>query len=115
MLQKKNRLVKKKDFASLYQKGTFCRLEKGDLVIRFLKNKVKAVRIGFVVGKNYSKKATERNAAKRLLRAAFYQNIGLIKPGYDIIVHYSKNKQQAKSLEYKELMLQIKKAIKKIK
>lgn len=115
MLPKNKRLIKKKDFAAVYQKGRVYFSERRNVIIKCAKNGLKSTRIGFVVGKKYSKKAVERNRLKRLLRAAFSENEKLIQPGQDLVISYNKDKQEGKQPEYKELLQQVKEAIKKIK
>lgn len=115
MLPKKERLAKKKDFNAVYQKGKIYRSEKRNITLRCAKNALETVRVGFVVGKSYSKKAVERNKLKRRLRAAISENISQIQPGRDIIVSYNGSKKEGKPLEYKELLKQLGDVIKKIK
>jgi ribonuclease P protein component len=43
-------------------------------------------KIGFPVGKNFSKKAVERNRARRILRAACQQYLAQLKPGFNLVV-----------------------------
>lgn len=45
-------------------------------------------RIGFSVGLKFSKKATERNKAKRLLREAARRHATELVNGYDIIIFF---------------------------
>lgn len=68
MLPKINRLTKKKDFDSVFKKGKSL---KGDfLICKILKNSLRETRIGFIVSKKISNKATMRNKIKRRMRAA---------------------------------------------
>lgn len=85
MLPKQYRLTKREDFATTFSKGMFCSIYEG-VSIKFLQTNLPASRIGFPIGKNFSKRAVERNKAKRILRAATFQYLGKLKPGFDIIV-----------------------------
>ncbi|KKU55846.1 MAG: Ribonuclease P protein component [Candidatus Moranbacteria bacterium GW2011_GWE2_47_10] len=84
MIHKENRLKKKEDFQKTYLKGKFFSL--GQINIRFARNDKEVSRIGFVVGKNYSKKAVDRNRARRLLRASASELIERVLPGFDIVM-----------------------------
>lgn len=67
MLEKDKRLRKSRDFALLSQKG---RVVYGDLfTLRFRKSE-EATKVGFVASTKVFKRATDRNRAKRRLRAA---------------------------------------------
>ncbi|MCD6500690.1 ribonuclease P protein component [bacterium] len=83
MLTKKYSLKKKKDFARVFKKG------KGQaekfLILKLVKNNLEFPRIGLVVSKKISKKATLRNKIKRRLREGVRANLARIKPGYDLI------------------------------
>lgn len=90
MLARENRLTKKEDFSRVYENGRyFCQ---NNISIKFLKATGLEVRVGFSIGKNYSKLATERNKARRILRHAMLKNITNIKPGYDIVIMLKKGK-----------------------
>jgi len=84
MLPKKNRLTKKKDFDSVFKQGKG--LKFGFLYLKYKKNNLKASRFGFVVGKNFSKKAAQRNKIKRRLREIIKNKLSKIEPGTDIII-----------------------------
>lgn len=86
MLPKEKRLKDKRDFESAFVKGKF--LSSGPLTVRIIKTSIKQSRIGFAVGKNYSKKATERNRAKRVLRSAIAPLAENILPGIDIVISF---------------------------
>lgn len=84
MLPIKHRLKKREDFAKIFSKGAYA--AKDGLSIKYAKNSLETFRIGFPVGKNYSKKAVVRNRTRRILRAACSQHLLAIKPGFDIII-----------------------------
>lgn len=82
MLPFKNRLTKKPDFERIKAEG---KLLTGRLFgILFIKNEKDFPRVGFIVSTNISKKAVERNRAKRLLREAVRAFLPKIK-GFDVL------------------------------
>ena len=84
MLPKKYRLTKNEDFSKIYSEGFYG--AHGAVAIKFLKTGNPVVRIGFPVGKNFSKKAVERNRARRILREACRKYLKDLKPGFDIAI-----------------------------
>ena len=54
------------------------------LVVYVNRNRFKKARFGITVSKKVGN-AVKRNRAKRVINAALLQNIGRIKPGYDIV------------------------------
>lgn len=85
MLPKKHRLIKREDFANTFARGSYVSIY-GGIAIKFLSSGLPGSRLGFPIGKNFSKKAAGRNRARRVLRAASFQFLHELKPGYDIIV-----------------------------
>lgn len=88
MLSREKRLVKKRDYDRVYQKGKRVHSEKFN--ISFLPNRSNLTRVGIVVGKKFSKKAVERNRAKRLCREAVRELGSKIQPGYDVVIFVKK-------------------------
>jgi ribonuclease P protein component len=84
MLARKNRLTNRTDFSAVYSKGNY--LTDGNITIKFLNSGNKTTRIGFSIGKNFSKKAVERNKIRRLLQEIIRLNLSFFKPGFDIII-----------------------------
>ena len=84
MLPASQRLLKKKDFEFVFLKGV--RLRSTCFFLRAVKTKLPVSRIGFIVSKKVSLKATQRNLAKRRLRKAVGDNIIHLKHSYDIII-----------------------------
>lgn len=81
MLKKENRLTKRKDFESVFKQGKG--IKQGSIYLKYKKNGLKECRFGIIIGKNYSKKAVERNKIKRRLREILKeQNV----QGLDIIL-----------------------------
>lgn len=81
MLPKQNRLKKKKDFERVFKEGQG--FKEDFLFLKVVKNNLKISRLGFVVSKNFSKKATLRNKIKRRLRELVRINLSKIKKGID--------------------------------
>ncbi|HEX8974789.1 MAG TPA: ribonuclease P protein component [Patescibacteria group bacterium] len=84
MLPLANRLKNRSDFAAVYAQGSYC--SKGAISIKFLKTDLDITRIGFPVGKGFSKKAVQRNRIRRILREVARQQLPTLKPGFDIVV-----------------------------
>ncbi len=86
MLPKENRLKKETDFDKVHRKGLF--FPGKHLVIKTLSNSLENSRLGIVISKKISKKATDRNKIKRqireILRLALKED--RIKPGFDVII-----------------------------
>lgn len=84
MLPNANRLTLKKDFDLVFKKGKGLN---GDfLIFKALKNNLKQTRVGFVVSKKVSNKATIRNKVKRRLRAVILEELKKSNPSADIII-----------------------------
>jgi ribonuclease P protein component len=84
MLAKKNRLTKREDFSLVHSRGSY--VAEGGIAIKYLKSDNPETRIGFSVGKNFSKKATARNRIKRLFRQASRMQIESLKSGFDVVI-----------------------------
>jgi len=84
MLPQINRLKKKKDFENVFKDGKG--FKEDLLYLKIKKNNLDYSRIGFIVGKNFSKKAVERNKIKRRLREIIKERIPDLKKGLDIII-----------------------------
>lgn len=83
MLKKELRIRKRKEFENVFEKGFYS--ADRFLTLKAVENKMPFSRFGFVVSKKISKKAVERNRAKRLMREAIRLTEEKIKPGFDII------------------------------
>ncbi len=66
MLPKINSLKKGKDIERVFEKGK--RFKEDSLILKITKNALPQTRLGFIVSKKVSKKATLRNKIKRKLR-----------------------------------------------
>lgn len=84
MLPKIYRLTNRTDFTNVYKNGKF--FYSSALVISIIPNGLTVTRIGFSVGKSFSKKATDRNRAKRIMREAVRMHIALIRDGFDVVI-----------------------------
>lgn len=92
MLPKENRLTRKADFERVYRRGR--RLRINDLLVSFLPTKNEASRLGFIVSKKISKKATRRNYIKRVLRTAFRGLPAEVNLSYDVIISVLRDQQE---------------------
>ena len=81
---KKERLVKTKDFGSVYKAGSS--FPSGPFVLKTLKNTLSFNRIGFSVGARGIKSAARHNRIKRLFREALRKNKGAVRQGFDMVV-----------------------------
>jgi len=108
MLPINNRLKKREDFAQIFSKGAYAGYD--GLSIKYAKNSFEVSRIGFPIGKNYSKKATVRNRTRRILREAIGQCMEEIKSGYDIIILI---KPAYQDVELKKITTELKKVLSK--
>lgn len=97
MLSREKRLVKGRDFDRAYQKGK--RVSSASFNISFVQNRSQITKIGVVVGKKFSKKATERNRAKRIFREAVRAIYNDICPGFDIVLFVKKTNTQEPKIE----------------
>ncbi|MDQ1283832.1 MAG: ribonuclease protein component [Patescibacteria group bacterium] len=83
MLSRKNRLIKKEDFSSIYRGGKF--FAHSNISAKIKKNGLDQTRLGISIGLKFSKKAVERNRIKRQIREAFQKRIGVIEKGWDVV------------------------------
>ena len=84
MLAQANRLVKKRDFETIFKAGE---TTKGDFfILKVLKSQSEYSRFGFVVSKKISNKATIRNTIKRRLRKAVSDQLKNIKNQVDVVI-----------------------------
>lgn len=84
MLPKISRLTKGKDFDQVFKKGKS--LKSDFLILKALKNDLKRMRVGFIVSKRVSNKATIRNKVKRILRATVLNELRKNNRPVDIII-----------------------------
>lgn len=82
MRLKKYRL-KKKEFERVLKKGKGFRED--FLVLKVKENNLSKIRVGFLVSKEISKKAVQRNKIRRRLRELIRLRLGKIKESHDIV------------------------------
>lgn len=97
MLPREKRLVKGRDFERAYQKGK--RVGARQFNINVLPNRQTYTRVGVVVGKKFSKKAVERNRAKRIFREAVKAIYDDIRQGQDIVIFVKNSDSTEPKLE----------------
>ena len=83
MLPRNNRLKKRKDFQKIMKEGKG--LREDFLFLKFLRQDLKVVRVGFIVSAKVVKKATQRNEIKRKLREGERGKLAKLRNGYDLI------------------------------
>ena len=83
MLQKENRLTKRKAFGYIYKNGEY--KSSNNLTLMYTPTKLKTFKVGFSVSKKIGK-AYIRNRVKRQLREAFKSYINVINNRYNYIV-----------------------------
>jgi len=110
MLKKENRLIKKKDFDQVFEKGksSFNKL----LGIKAVDNKFSFSRFGIIVSTKISKKAVERNKIKRRIRDVIQKDLENIEIGKDVVII---TLPEIKNKEYEEIDRAIKSGLKKLK
>ncbi len=97
MLPREKRLVKGRDFERAYQKGK--KVGTQGFNINILPNRQQLTRVGIVVGKKFSKKATDRNRIKRIFREAVGAIYDSVRPGLDIVLFVKKVNSTEPKLE----------------
>ncbi len=85
MLVKKHRLKSTKEIENVFRQGKSTR--SGFLFLKYCENGLSHSRLAFSVGIKYSKKATERNKAKRLLREEIKHHLHQLTPGFDVVIY----------------------------
>ena len=87
MLPKENRITKKEDFTNVRHNGQI--IQSQSFAFAYLESQKDAngaelpSRFGFIVSTKISKKATERNRVKRMLRKIIQDNLPITKSGVD--------------------------------
>ncbi len=104
MLPLKHRLKKREDFSIVFSKGAYASFD--GLSIKYARNSLDVSRIGFPIGKNYSKKAIVRNRTRRILRSACVEYLDKIKPGVDIVILIKPTYQ---NIELEQIIIELKK------
>lgn len=94
MLPAKNRLSNRKDFQKVYQNGRF--FVSGSVAVKFVVDFFEKgeVKIGFSVGKSFSKKSVERNRVRRILREMAQSQLESMRPGIAMVILYRSNEKE---------------------
>jgi ribonuclease P protein component len=93
MLPREKRLADTRDFKRVYQKGSFFSGRLSN--INFLPNKMSVSRLGVVVSKKISGKATVRNKVKRRFREVSKSLYDLLPKGLDVILSIKPGAEKA--------------------
>jgi ribonuclease P protein component len=92
MLPFNNRLTKNRDFENVFQGGVGAGA--GPVFLKFKKNNQSDSRFGISVGLSFSKKAVERNSAKRKISEIIRKNINYFKKGFDVIIIFRRPREK---------------------
>lgn len=84
MLNNINRLRKTREIQKVFKIGKS--LKSADFSIRYAPSRLGVNRFAIVVGTKVDKRATRRNAIKRLVREVIRQNIQLLPLSFDIVL-----------------------------
>ena len=103
MLTRTRRIVKEKEFTAVLGRGRF--VPTPFFLLKYINNDRAYDRYGFVVSKKVSKKATERNKAKRRLRAIVQKNPYAAAEGRDIVFVVKRGMVSAQFNEIKNTAL----------
>lgn len=88
MLDIKHRLKSSKQIENVFKKGKST--QSGFLFLKYRPNNLSESRFAFSVGVKFSKKAVDRNRAKRMLRSQILKHLPNIKNGFDIVIFFGK-------------------------
>lgn len=111
MLAFKNRLKQNDQVNIVFKKGRTAYSQ--FLFAKYLPTDLDTSRFAFSIGLKYSKKATERNRAKRILRSAVGKFISQIKPGYDLVFYLKDVKE--KEIEYNNIEARVQEILNRAK
>jgi ribonuclease P protein component len=103
MLAKKYKLKSNSEISQVFKNGKT--VKSSFLFLRYRFNNSDHPRIAFSIGLKYSKKAVDRNYAKRILRASADSLVNEIKPNCDLVFYFNKSFQEKLNFqETKEAM-----------
>ncbi len=100
MLTKKYRLKSNSEISQVFKNGKT--VKSSFLFLKYEPNNSEQIKIAFSIGLKYSKKAVDRNRAKRVLRTCSEDLIGKIKPGFNLVFFFDKNFNE--DLEFKKTL-----------
>lgn len=81
-MREKTKINKNRDYKKIYNRGKS--MASPMLVTYILKNRLSAVRFGITTSKRIGN-AVQRNRARRIIRAAFFELKNKVKDGYDLV------------------------------
>lgn len=100
MLPRDARLTKKNEFEKVKQNGEILQSPLFGLV--FITQRTGPTRFGIVVSTKISKKAIQRNRAKRIMREILRETLARISPGFDVVFLAKKKIIQATKKEMED-------------
>lgn len=100
-----NLKLKRKDFKKVLKEGK--KIKTGYLILKILPNNLAKIRVGVLIGKKISKKATIRNKIKRRLKELVRQNLEKIEKGLDLVFIPCPEIKNKNFIELKSLFFQI--------
>jgi ribonuclease P protein component len=95
MLSRKNRFLRKEEFAEVKKQGQS--YFSGSIELKIAESQLTETRIGIVVGLKFSKKAVERNKVKRWAREIFREQLPELKKNRNILVIVKKEEKRKAS------------------
>lgn len=107
MLEEKNRLKKRKEFAYLYNNGNA--KHTANLTVVYLPTKHRALKVGFSLSKKVGKAHT-RNLVKRRLRAIVRELVPTMPDNYNVVII---GKSGVENLTFSQLQMETATLIKK--
>jgi len=87
--RKRERVLKSKDFRVVYKKGLSVKL--GPLVLCYVPNNMAHSRLGFSISSRNTKRASDRNRARRLFREVYRRHKSEIKRPFDLVIVVKRN------------------------
>lgn len=109
-MPREKRLTCERDYKRVRERGSF--FSAGIFNIKTLKNNLGHSRIGIVVTKKGTPKATDRNKIKRQLREAARKLYPTLPAGYDVVITVSASFQKA---EYEKIAEALKRAFERVR
>ena len=100
MLPPKNRLKKNNEFEKVISRGRS--VSSHPVFLKLLQNNSGISRFGIAVGVKFSKKAVERNAVKRKIRAFLKENLDYFKSGFDVIIIPRRARYEKDSVDWRK-------------
>jgi len=105
MLPRNQRLTKKKEFDRVFSLGQG--LGQAIIAIKFCPNGHKTSSYGIIISNKISKKATERNRLKRVIREIVKKIDNKVKSGYDIVIIGRPGIKEKKRIEIEPALIRL--------